>query len=240
MSVKLFCSPGLFLPRAISLRVKHVVLLKCRLLTTWGEGSPGRKNHALWPEYQWSLSDPLKHPLQKYSTVYFSECGWREESQAAGRVFQLLSAVRRAGSVLLLLGLLWHRLWGILYGKHQARALLATLGLGCQARTSLGESFFSLFFFFNQRTVALQYCVGLCCTSAWVSHRYIYIYVCVPSLLHPLPSPTPPQPSELSRSTGLSSLYHIANSHWLSALSVVMYVCVSGSIVSNSLWAHGR
>ena len=44
-----------------------------------------------------------------------------------------------------LMGLLWHRVWGILYGKHWARALLATLGPGLEAHTSLGKSFLSFF-----------------------------------------------------------------------------------------------
>ena len=189
MSVKLFCSPGFFSPRAISLRVKHVVLLKCRLLTTWGEGSSGRKTHVLWQEYQWPLSDPLKHPLQgrvsvllwmqmergepscreSFPTVKSCEKGWQRASPAGSPLTQGLG----------------YSLW-----EAPGQALLATLGLGRQARTSLGESFFS---FFNQRTVALQCCVGLCCTSAWISHRYIYVCVsplsCIPSHLPLHPNP---------------------------------------------------
>ena len=44
--------------------------------------------------------------------------------------------------------------------------------------------------FFNWRTIALQYCVGFCCTSIWISHRYTH----VPSLLSTLPifHPIPP------------------------------------------------
>ena len=53
---------------------------------------------------------------------------------------------------------------------------------------------------FNWRLIALQYCVGLCHTSTWISHRH----TCIPSLLNP--SPTPSHPSRLSRHTGLSSL----------------------------------
>ena len=73
---------------------------------------------------------------------------------------------------------------------------------------------FFLFFFLNWRIIALQYCVGLYHTSTWISHRYTY----VPSLLNPLPSPTPSHPSRLSQSTGLSTLCHVANSHLLSIL----------------------
>ena len=44
-------------------------------------------------------------------------------------------------------------------------------------------------FIFNWRIIALQYCIGFCHTSTWISHRYTY----VPSLLnfpptsHPFP-----------------------------------------------------
>ena len=64
-------------------------------------------------------------------------------------------------------------------------------------------------FMFNWRMIALQYCVGFCRTSTWISHRYTY----VPSLLNLLP--TPSHPSRLSQ----SSLHHTANSHWLSSFT---------------------
>ena len=37
-----------------------------------------------------------------------------------------------------------------------------------------------MFFFFNWRLISLQYCVGFCHISTWISHRYMY----VPSLLN--------------------------------------------------------
>ena len=40
--------------------------------------------------------------------------------------------------------------------------------------------FFFNLFIFNWRIIALQYCVGFCHPSTWISHRYIY----VPSLLN--------------------------------------------------------
>ena len=40
-----------------------------------------------------------------------------------------------------------------------------------------------------------------------------------------LPQPTPPHPSRLSQSSSLSSLSHRANSHWLSVLHMVVYMC---------------
>ena len=83
-----------------------------------------------------------------------------------------------------------------------------------QQMDSRNSCWFFSFFFFNWRIIALQYCVGLYHTSTWISHRYTY----VPSLLNPLPSPTPSHPSRLSQSTGLSTLCHEANSHLLSIL----------------------
>ena len=44
-------------------------------------------------------------------------------------------------------------------------------------------------FFFNWRIIALQYCVGFCRTSAWISHKCMY----VPSLPNPPPN-LPPHP----------------------------------------------
>ena len=40
----------------------------------------------------------------------------------------------------------------------------------------MGSSFFFNLFLFNWEIIALQYCVGFCHTSAWISHRY----TCVP------------------------------------------------------------
>ena len=65
-------------------------------------------------------------------------------------------------------------------------------------------------FIFNWRIIALQYCVGFCHISTWISHRYRYVR----SLLN-LPH-TPSHPSWWSQSPSLSSLSHITNPHWLS------------------------
>ena len=59
--------------------------------------------------------------------------------------------------------------------------------------------FFLLLFIFNWRVITLQYCVGFCHTSTWISHRY----TCVPFLLNLLPTS---HPSRLSQNTGLSNL----------------------------------
>ena len=82
---------------------------------------------------------------------------------------------------------------------------------------------------FYWRIIALQYCVDFCHTSTWISHRY----TCVLSILNLLPSPTPSHPSRLSQSTGLSSLHHTANSHWLSVLYRVMYMFQCCSLTSS-------
>ena len=57
---------------------------------------------------------------------------------------------------------------------------------------------FKNLFILNWRMIALQWCVGVCHTSTWISHRYTY----VPSLLS-LPSISHPLPSRLSASTRL-------------------------------------
>ena len=47
-------------------------------------------------------------------------------------------------------------------------------------------------FIFNSRIIALQYCVGFCHTSTWISHRYTYVSL-------PWTSLPPPILSRLSR-----------------------------------------
>ena len=56
-------------------------------------------------------------------------------------------------------------------------------------------------FFPHWRLIALQYCVGLCHTSAWISHRYTY----VPSLLNLLPT----SPNPLASCTVLGTPSHL-------------------------------
>ena len=57
-------------------------------------------------------------------------------------------------------------------------------------RRQLILNFLKNVFVFNWKIIALQYCVGFCHTSTWISHRYTY----VPSLLnfpptsHPIPA----------------------------------------------------
>ena len=75
-------------------------------------------------------------------------------------------------------------------------------------------------FIFNWKTISLQYCVGFCHISLWISHSYTYI----PSLLN-IPSHLLLHPTSLGchRAPGWA-LCHTANSHWLSILHMVIYM----------------
>ena len=87
---------------------------------------------------------------------------------------------------------------------------------------ALADGFFLFIYLliFNWRIIALQYCVGFCHTSTWIT---IGIHMSPPSRTS-LPAPTPSHPSSLSQSPGLSSLSHTANSHWLSILHMMVYM----------------
>ena len=73
-------------------------------------------------------------------------------------------------------------------------------------------SFF--YFIFNWRIIALQYYVGFCHTSTWISHRYTY----VPSIVEPPPISHPQSP-------GLSSLSHTEYFYRLYILYMVVFCC---------------
>ena len=66
-------------------------------------------------------------------------------------------------------------------------------------------------FIFNWRIIALHYCVGFCQHESAIG-----IVRMLPPSWTSLPPPSPSHPSRLSRSTGLNSLCHRANLHWLS------------------------
>ena len=73
---------------------------------------------------------------------------------------------------------------------------------------------------FYWKVIALQYCVGFCI------HQHESVrgtHMSTPSWTS-LPNPTPSHPARLSQSTGLSSLCYTANSHWLSAIHMVIYM----------------
>ena len=80
-------------------------------------------------------------------------------------------------------------------------------------------------FIFSWRIIALQYCVGFCQTSTWFSHRFTY----VPFLLK-----LPPQPTHLGCFNALV-WSHIANSHWLSVLHMVMYMLYVSMLLPPSI-----
>ena len=74
--------------------------------------------------------------------------------------------------------------------------------------------------YFNWRVITLQ-CCGFCHTLKWISHGC----TCVPPMLNPTPTPSPPHPSELSQST----VFEFPASFWffiglLSYASLLSYV----------------
>ena len=93
---------------------------------------------------------------------------------------------------------------------------------GIKLMSNALASRFFFFFFFNWRIISLC-----------IDHRYTSI----PSLLN-LP-PTPLHPLRLSQSTSLSSLCHTANSRWLPALHMVMYMFPCYSLNSTEFLTTG-
>ena len=86
-------------------------------------------------------------------------------------------------------------------------------------------SYFLKIFIFNW-LIALQYLFDFCHTSTWINHRY----TCISSLLNLPPTFHPSHPSRLLQSPSLSSLSHIANSHWLSILHMIVWFHATLSI----------
>ena len=93
-------------------------------------------------------------------------------------------------------------------------------------------------FIFTWRVTALQYCVGFCHTSKWITGIYMFPPSWTPSQL-------PPHliPPGCHRAPGLCSLHHTADSHWLSILHVVIHICqccsLSASYPLPPLWPQG-
>ena len=87
--------------------------------------------------------------------------------------------------------------------------------------------FFSFFLYFNWRLITLQYCDGFCHTSTWISPRC----TCIPPCWTPLPTPSPPHPSELSQSLGFECPVLCTK------LSLVIYFTY-GNIHVSKLFSH--
>ena len=90
--------------------------------------------------------------------------------------------------------------------------------------------FFFSFFIFSGRIIKI-----FCWFLLYISMGQAWVYILTP--------PAPSHPSNLSQSTSLSSLSHIASSHWLSVLHVFVYIfpCYSpftppSSYTPNSLY----
>ena len=66
--------------------------------------------------------------------------------------------------------------------------------------------------------IAFQCCAGFCHTSTWISHRY----TCVPPSWTSLPSPSPSSPLDCHRAPVWVPWTHIADSHWLAILHMVV------------------
>ena len=94
----------------------------------------------------------------------------------------------------------------------------------CQIFPGFTRNFFSRnsnfilgLFIFNWRITDVQYCVGFCHTSTWISHRYTY----VPSFLVLPPTVSPFPPLKLVTELGFEFQSQTAHSRRLSTLHVV-------------------
>ena len=126
------------------------------------------------------------------------------------------------------MGILWNNIKMVYYGDRLGMvsftASAITLYL-CPIiwQVSKGKIYSTIRIFFNWRIIALKHCVSFCHTSAWVNnmkHEYIPSLLKTPS--HLSVHPTPLGCHRGCHSTGLSSLCHTANSHFLSILHMVM------------------
>ena len=113
-------------------------------------------------------------------------------------------------------------IWFTVLFKVSVYFLLGGLFVGISGQIESITTFFLNLFIFTWRIISLQYCIALCHTSIWISHRCIYIYI------------LPPDPIPLGhhRTPNLSTLSHTANSHWLSILHIVVYTFSCYSVYS--------
>ena len=158
----------------------------------------------------WSLSPGGHAPSYHLRFCYRK---WRGSGRWRKQLYPLpykviLKSTRTCGLIIVLLRPPWD--W---FGRVSWVGIIDVLPKHTGA-FSLAPLFSINVFVFNWRIIALPCCFGH--TSKWISHRYTYV--------SSLPPPIPPHPARLSQSTGLSSLSHIANFHWLSILHVVEYM----------------
>ena len=109
--------------------------------------------------------------------------------------------------------------WGLSISLHWSPCNSISTLLSCLLSPSCyaeGPSYIYIymyiFFFLIWRIIALQYYVGFCHTSTWVSHRYTH----GPSSWTSLPPPIPPHRVRCHRVSDLSSLHLPAHFHLLS------------------------
>ena len=95
--------------------------------------------------------------------------------------------------------------------------------------------FFNCLFLIGEQLFTILY--WFLPSSIWINmnqhiHQYesaIDIHMSIPSWTS-FPPPTSSHPARSTQSTGLSSLHHTANSHWLSSLHMVRYVVLCYSL----------
>ena len=70
-------------------------------------------------------------------------------------------------------------------------------------------------FIFNWRIIALQHCIGFCNPSTRIRHRYTYVLSLSNLLSHP-------PPLGCHKASGLGSMRHRTNPHWLCILHMII------------------
>ena len=120
------------------------------------------------------------------SRCNLAECLWlrvshRTAVKVSSRV-AINSSKTQLGEDLLLGSLMW-----LVAGL---RSLLAVVWRPSSfAYKPLRKAFVLFLFIFNWRIIVLQYYVGFCHTSTWISHRYTYVpsLLNLPPTFHPIP-----------------------------------------------------